>query len=231
MNLPNTKVQVYYKLGTATRFDVTTDKDGLFTHVFSPGALGEWEAYAEYSGDGSYRASASKHETFSVQRKPTSVTLNVNPAAIGLGSSTNVTGTFSEARIGYEVRIDAACGGETTTLIALTDEDGIFRALFTPEQQGEWTLQAVVAADGIFTEGARSPFIKLQVGGPTIARQIDTLKTTAMQPPYVYGLGAILGGSIGGGLFLARRKGLIFKKKETEPTPEEGEDEDLDFEL
>ena len=231
MNLPNTKVKVYYKLGTATLFEVTTDKDGLFTHVFSPGVLGEWEAYAEYAGDASYRASASKHETFTVQRKPTSVTLSVSPPSIGLGSSTNVTGTFSEARIGYEVRIDATCSGEATILIALTEDDGTFRTLFTPEQQGEWTLQAVVAAEGIYTDGARSPFVKLQVGGPTIAKQMDTLKTTVMQPPYVYGLGAILGGSIGGGLFLARRKGLIFKKKETEPAPEEGEDEDLDFEL
>jgi len=231
MNLPNAKVQVYYKLGAATRFEVTTDKDGLFTHVFSPGALGEWEAYAEYAGDGSYRSSSSKHETFTVQRKPTSVTLEVSPAAIGLGSSTNVTGRFSEARVGYEVRIDAMCNGEANTMISLTDEDGYYNAVLTPVQQGEWTLQAVVAADGIYTEGARSPFVKLQVGGPTIAKQIDTLKTTAMQPPYVYGLGAILGGSIGGGLFIARRRGLIFKKKETEPAPEEGEDEDLDFEL
>jgi len=231
MNLPDTKVQVYYAQGTATRFEVTTDKDGGFTHVFYPGTLGEWTVYAEYLGGGSYRSSSSNRESFTVQRKPTSVTLNVSSPVIGLGSSTNVTGKFSEARVGYEVMIDAVCNGGAVTLIALTDDEGNYRTLFSPEQQGEWTLQAAVGADGIYTEGARSPFARLQVGGPTIAKRIDSLKSTAMQPPYVYGLGALLGGSIGGGLFLARRKGLIFKKKEVEPTPEEGAEDDFDFEL
>jgi hypothetical protein len=232
MSLPETKVQIYYKQGTATKFDVTTDEDGYFSHVFSPSKLGTWEVYAEYAGDESYRSCASSHESFVVERKPTSVTLNISIPVIGLGSSTNITGTFSEARVGYEVRIDARCGVNQTTMLALTDKDGHFITLFTPEIQGEWTLQAIVDADGIYTEGARSPFEKLYVGGPTIAKQIDTLKTTAMKPPYVYGLGAVLGGSIGGGLYLARKKGLIFKKKEAEPAPDEkAEDEDFDFEL
>jgi hypothetical protein len=232
MSLPETKVQVYYKQGTATKFDVTADEDGYFSHVFSPSKLGAWEVYAEYAGDESYRSSASSHESFVVERKPTSITLNISTPVIGMGSSTNVTGAFSEARVGYEVRIDARCGGNQTTLLALTDDEGHYITLFTPEIQGEWTLQAIVDADGIYTEGARSSFEKLYVGGPTIAKQIDALKTTAMKPPYVYGLGAALGGSIGGGLYLARKKGLIFKKKEAEPAPDEkAEDEDFDFEL
>jgi hypothetical protein len=232
MSLPDTKLQVYYKRDGVTKFTVTTDKDGLFNHVFMPNKLGAWEVYAEYSGDASYRSSVSNVKTFTVERKPTSVILNISEPAIGLGSSVNLTGKFSEARAGYEVMIDARCSDNQTTILALTDNDGLYSTVFTPSIQGEWTLQAVVDADGIYTDGARSGFEKLLVGGPTIAKTVDNLKSAAMKPPYVYALGAILGGSVGGGLYLARKRGLIFKKKETEPVPDENPDEeDFDFEL
>ena len=232
MSLPDTKLQIYYKKDGVTKFDIITDKDGLFNHVFMPNKLGAWEVYAEYGGDSSYRSSVSNVKTFTVERKPTSVTLNISEPVIGLGSSVNLTGKFSEARAGYEVLIDARCSGNQTTLLALTDNDGLYRTVFTPGTQGEWTLQTVVDPDGIYTDGARSSFEKLLVSGPTIAKRVETLKTAVMKPPYVYALGAILGGSVGGGLYLARKRGLIFKKKEAEPVPDENtEDDDFDFEL
>lgn len=232
MNLPNVKLQVRYVNDGVTTFEVTTDKDGMFSHVLAPNKLGAWEVYAEYGGDASYRSSVSDVKTFTVERKPTSVTLNISEPVIGLGSSVNLTGRFSEARVGYEVVINAKSSINQTTLVTLTDNDGFYRTVFTPGAQGEWTLQAVVGADGIYTDGARSTFEKLQVAGPTIAKRIDTMKSTAMKPPYVYALGAILGGSVGGGLYLARKRGLIFKKKEAEPVPDESADEDdFDFEL
>jgi len=50
----------------------------------------------------------------------------------------------------------------------------------------------------------------------------------------VYGVGAALGGSIGGGLYLARKRGYLGGKgEEVEETPEgEGEeDEEFDFDF
>jgi len=229
------KVKVKYRLGDkVTGFDLTTDDAGAFTHVFMPNQLGGWTAEAVFAGDLSYRPATSNKETFKVERKPTSLTLNLSANEIGLGSSVNLTGAFSEARVGYEVYIYARCGVNQTTLLALTMSDGTYLTVFTPLLSGDWSLQAEVKPDGIYTAGSRSTFEHLEVGGPTLAKRMDDLQTTMFKPPYVYGVGAALGGSIGGGLYLARKRGYLGGKgKEVEEVPEgEGEeDEDFDFDF
>lgn len=232
---PEKKVKVNYRLGEqVTGFTLTTDEDGSFTHVFMPNKIGSWEAYAEFAGDDSYRPTTSNKEPFVVERKKTSLSLNLSSHEIGLGASVNLTGKFSEARTGYEVYIYAKCGANQTTLLAITDINGTYQTVFSPEVKGDWSLQAEVKADGIYTEGSRSSFEHLDVGGPTIAKRLNDLQTAMFKPPYVYGVGASLGGTIGGGLYLARKRGYIGGKKgEAEEAPEEEgeEEEDFDFDF
>ncbi|MCK4437938.1 hypothetical protein KAV47_02585, partial [Candidatus Bathyarchaeota archaeon] len=96
------KIKIKYTLGDkVTGYDLTTDAAGSFTHVFMPNQLGSWKVEAVFAGDISYRPAASNKENFRVERKPTSLTLNLSANEIGLGSSVNLTGAFSEARVGY----------------------------------------------------------------------------------------------------------------------------------
>jgi hypothetical protein len=174
------KIKIKYTLGDkVTGYDLTTDAAGSFTHVFMPNQLGSWKVEAVFAGDISYRPAASNKETFRVERKPTSLTLNLSANEIGLGSSVNLTGAFSEARVGYEVYIYARCGVNQTTLLALTMSDGTYLTVFTPELSGDWSLQAEVKPDGIYTAGSRSPFEHLEVGGPTLAKRMDDLHGNA----------------------------------------------------
>jgi len=229
------KVKVKYTLGDqVTSYNLETEAEGAFTHVFMPNKLGKWTAEAVFAGDLSYRPAASNKETFRVERKPTSLSLNLSATEIGLGSSVNLTGAFSEARAGYEVYIYANCGGNQTTLLAITRSDGKYLTVFTPDRSGDWSLQAEVKADDIYTAGSRSPFEHLEVGGPTIAKRLDDLQTIVFKPPYVYGVGAALGGSIGGGLYLARKRGYLGgrgKEAEEIPEGEAEEDEEFDFDF
>jgi hypothetical protein len=229
------KVKVKYALGDkATSYNIDTDAEGVFSHVFMPNKLGKWTAEAVFAGDLSYRPATSNKDAFLVERKPTSVTLNLSANEIGLGSSVNLTGAFSEARAGYEVYIYANCEGNQTTLLAITRSDGAYLTVFTPEHSGDWSLQAEVKADSIYTAGSRSTFEHLEVGGPTIAKRLDDLQTTMFKPPYVYGVGAALGGTIGGGLYLARKRGYLGGKGEEVEEPPEGEeeeDEEFDFDF
>jgi len=227
------KVKVKYTLGDkATSYNIDTDAEGAFSHVFMPNKLGKWTAEAVFAGDLSYRPATSNKETFRVERKPTSLSLNLSATEIGLGSSVNLTGAFSEARAGYEVYIYANCGGNQTTLLAITSSDGEYLTVFTPLLSGDWSLQAEVKPDGIYTAGSRSTFEHLEVGGPTIAKRLNDLQTTMFKPPYVYGVGAALGGSIGGGLYLARKRGYLGGKgKEAEETPEDEGEEDEEFDF
>ena len=229
------KIKLKYALGDqSTSYNLETEADGAFSHVFMPNKLGKWTAEAVFAGDISYRPATSNKESFRVERKRTSVSLNLSANEIGLGSSVNLTGAFSEERAGYEVYIYANCGGNQTTFLTITRSDGGYLTVFTPERSGDWTLQAEVKADGIYTAGSRSSFEHLEVGGPTIVKRLGDLQTTMFKPPYVYGVGAVLGGSIGGGLYLARKRGYLGgggEKEEEMPEGEAEEDEEFDFDF
>ena len=134
------------------RFDITTEDNGGFTHMFHPNQVGEWQVSAEFIGDNVNWPSTSNVSFFTMRRKPTTLNLNVTRDWIGLGDYVNVTGNFSEQRVGYEVFISARQGLNQTSIFALTNENGSYSTTFYPESMGEWTLYAEVAADGIYTD-------------------------------------------------------------------------------
>ena len=237
LGLPLKQVRITYTGRSQTNFTVTTDRDGYFSHWFTPNQVGDWNAQAFFPGDTTYWPSQSNKANFTVERKPTTLSMNISRKWIGLGDYVNITGRFSEPRVGYEVFINARNGLNTTQLLALTDENGTYRTTFTPPAMGEWTLYAEVPADGIYTEAAHSLPKTLEVRDPTLAYMAANWRDYITKPPLVYGLGATLGGGTLGGLTLARRRGLLRNPlsrggAEEETVGEGGEelDEDLDEE-
>ena len=236
--LPEMTLTLNYTMGdTIARFNITTDRLGSFRHEFSPNKVGKWNVTCEFSGDSTNWPAASESVRFEMTRKPTSITLNTSRKWIGLGDYVNVTGYFSEARVGYEVFITARKGLNTTTLFALTDETGYYYTTFHPEEIGEWSLRAEVGVDGIYTDAAISPPLYMDVGDPTLAYRVVDFQNNMFKTPYVYGVGTFFGASIGGSLFLARRRGLLknpFNRGEVieevvDTDVEEEDDDDFDF--
>jgi len=209
IGLPYADLTLNYARGDkVVRFNITVD-DGDFTHLFLPNQVGEWEVTAEFFGDDVNWPSVSNASIFTMRRKPTTLSLNISRDWIGLGDYVNVSGQFSEQRVGYEVFITARQGLNQTSLFALTDENGSYTTTFQPETMGEWTLYADVAADGIYTDSAVTLPESFTVGDPTLAYRFADFKQNMFRPPYIYGVGTFLGASIGGGLVLARRRGLL----------------------
>ncbi len=238
LNLPYKEITLYYTRETkVVQFNVTTDDDGHFTHTFMPNQIGEWSVAAQFFGDEVNWPSNSSPALFEVKRKPTTLSINVSRDWIGLGDYVNVTGQFSEKRIGYEVFITARNGFNSTSLFALTDENGSYQTVFQPDKMGTWTLYAEVAADGIYTDSATSLADTLNVGDPTLAYRVTDFKQNMFKPPYVYGVGTFLGASIAGSLAVAQRKGLLknpLKRGEPVEEPqdvgvEEEEEDEFDF--
>jgi hypothetical protein len=220
-----------YTRGDKTvQFNITTDHDGEFTHTFLPNQVGEWSVTAVFLGDDVNWPSNSSVSIFEVKRKPTTLSLNISREWIGLGDYVNVTGYFSEPRIGYEVFITARNGLNQTSLFAITDENGYYMTTFEPEVMGDWTLYAEIAADGIYTEAASSLPETLTVGDPTIAYRVVDFKENMFKAPYVYGVGTFLGASIGGSLVLARRRGLLKNPFSRGEVVEEAVDVDVEVE-
>ena len=238
MELPYTDLVLNYtRSGKTVKFTVTTDTDGDFTHTFVPNQIGEWSVVAQFLGDDNNLPCNSSAESFTVSRRPTTLSLNISREWIGLGDYVNITGQFSEKRIGYEVFITARVGLNETTLFALTDENGTYQTTFEPNEMGTWTIYAEVAADGIYTDSAVSLPDRLDVGDPTIAYRVMDFKENMLKPPYVYGVGTFVGASIAGSLVVAQRRGLLknpLKRGEPVEEPEEleaeeEEDDEFDF--
>ena len=227
--LPEMVLTLNYTLDeSVVQFNVTTDDGGSFAHEFTPNQVGLWNVSCEFSGDSTNWPAVSDEVNFEISRKPTSITLNTSRKWIGLGDYVNVTGKFSEERVGYEVFITARLGLNTTTLFALTNDDGSYQTTFTPTEMGEWSLRAEVAVDGIYTEAGISPPHYLDVGDPTLAYRVVEFKENALKPPYVYGVGTFFGASIGGSLLLARRRGLLKNPFNREEVVEEAVDVEVD---
>jgi hypothetical protein len=238
IGLPNMTLALNYTLGSSVvQFNVTTDHRGSFEHTFAPNNVGIWNITCEFSGDNTNWPSTRETVEFDMQRKPTSISMNISRPWIGLGDYVNITGEFSEQRVGYEVYITARLGVNTTSLFALTDSDGSFATTFTPDIMGEWSLRAEVAQDGIYTDVAISPPIYLEVEDPTLAFRVTEFQENMFKAPYVYGVGTVVGASIGGSLLLARRRGLLknpFNRGEVvEEAPEieieDDDDDEFDF--
>jgi hypothetical protein len=238
LGLPDMVLTLNYTLGDkVVQYNVTSDDKGSFDHVFSPNQVGNWNVTCEFTGDNTNWPSASESVMFEMSRKPTSINLNTSRRQIGLGDYVNVTGYFSEEQIGYEVFITARNGLNTTTLFALTDENGYYHTTFDPDKMGEWSLRAEVAVDGIYTDAAISPPLYMDVSDPTLAYRVVDFQSNMFKVPYVYAVGTIVGGTLGGGLVLANKRGLLknpFKKTEVVEEPvdvdlEEDDDDDFDF--
>ena len=235
LNQPNKQVTLTYRQGeNIVAFNVKSDSSGKFTHAFAPNKLGSWEVSASYTGDESWKPVSSENEAFNVKRKPTSLSLNLSSSKIHITEQVNITGQFSENNIGTEIFITASNGFNETFLLGLTDNTGFYRTSFEPDTQGVWRIQAQTKPNGIFTEGSLSNPVELEVGNPTLEMKLKNVTSTAMKPPYVYGVGALSGGTIGGALYLARKKGLFRRSgevEEVEEAPEEEDEDDFDIDF
>ncbi len=239
IGLPYADLSLNYTRGEkVVKFDITTDDDGDFTHLFLPNQVGEWKVVASFAGDDVNWPSDSNASIFMVRRKPTTLNLNISRDWIGLGDYVNVTGQFSEKRAGYEVFITARNGLNVTSLFTITDSNGSYIVTFTPEIMGEWTLFAEVPADGIYTESAASLPHRFNVGDPTLVYRFNDFRENMLKPPYVYGVGTVLGVSIGGSLVFARRRGLlknplnrgeIVEEEQVDLEADEEDEDEFDF--
>ncbi len=207
-NLPSTTIQIIYrKVGKESSFNVKADKTGAFTHTFKPNEVGDWTAQAAFGGDAAYYAAKSEKVSFKVVRPATILTSDLSSEVIELGQEVNITGRFSLPRIAIEVFITCSNEPNSTTLLALTEPDGNYSLIFKPETLGTWQIQARVRPDALEYSGASSFVQELVVKKPTLISKAKQIPATLSKPPFVYGVGGVMGSAAGGFLFYVRRRG------------------------
>jgi hypothetical protein len=126
---------------------VQTDESGSYEYNWTTDEGGEYELYAYWPGDTDYREATSDFATVTVEKWSSTISLNVYPTDVPVGSSVVMNGTITtkEPTLPYE-NVAIYCereGGNRTTLATVAPgEDGVYTYTWKTNEGGSYRLQA-----------------------------------------------------------------------------------------
>jgi hypothetical protein len=132
--------------GTSVTHSVTTSSSGSYSDNYTPETLGTYYVQAGWPGDSNYKGSVSTWISFSVIRRPSSISISVSSAYIVPGDSLGVSGILSpavsNATVTLSYRVQGGCWITLTDLAV--DSNGRFSYLWTdtPATKGTYELKA-----------------------------------------------------------------------------------------
>lgn len=167
--------------GSTSIRTTTTDQLGTYTNTFAPDMVGTWLLKASWMGDEQYAGAENTSQPFTVGR--TNITCTVVPAVIFLGRSATVNGAISPPMSGLQIALEYRLvrqdsiynpdGFVNVTKIVTTSADGSFTDLFTPTEEGSWTINASWTGDAEHmasekqTDLAVNPFVATDLSSAT----------------------------------------------------------------
>jgi hypothetical protein len=128
-----------------------TNTTGGYADTFMPDKLGQWKVKASWAGDAEYEGSTSYPEEFTVSKGWSSLYCYVDEWSITIGSSVNVSGSFTPPRV-VSVNLEHSTdGGATWTVFATvnTTSQGEFSYIWTPKTLGAHKVRASWPGDEI----------------------------------------------------------------------------------
>jgi hypothetical protein len=147
-------VTIYYKpaLGTWDKLaTVPTNESSSYEYNWTTDEGGEYELYAYWPGDADYNEAASDFATVTVEKWPSTISLNVYPTNVPVGSSVIINGTITTEKptLHYEnVTIYYKReGGNWTTLATVAPEDGVYTYTWETNEGGSYQLWAMWPGD------------------------------------------------------------------------------------
>jgi len=128
--------------GSSILIFAETNASGWFMGAITPDRAGSWAVSATWAGGPWHLGSSSEPSDFVVNKIETSLTLSTG-ASVTLGNPVNVKGGLTPpvARATVEV-VYRLQGGSTVTSSVVTFENGSFTDAYTPDREGDWSVQA-----------------------------------------------------------------------------------------
>jgi len=142
-------VTIYYRpvLGTpGTLATVQTNEISRYEYNWTTEEAGEYDLYAYWPGDADYNEATSDFATVIAEKWPSTISLNVYPTSVTVGSNVTINGTitpkptppYENVTISYN-----RGGGDWDTLATVhPDEDGVYTYTWETNEGGLYTLKA-----------------------------------------------------------------------------------------
>lgn len=147
----------YIKPDTSTiTKTLETNFAGHFNDTFKPDMQGFWAMYASWEGDDVIIGSTSPTVTFTVTKIPTTLSCSVSPSELTIGDFVIVSGSINLSVSDATVTlIYTKPNSSTVTTASITDSEGDYSDIYTPNTVGFWSVAASWDGDSIH-EGASS---------------------------------------------------------------------------
>jgi len=125
---------------------VQTNESSSYEYNWTTDEGGEYELHAYWPGDADYNEATCDFATVTVEKWPSTISLNVYPPNVPVGSSVIINGTITTEKptLHYEnVTIYYKReGGNSTTLATVAPEDGVYTYTWEANEGGSYRLWA-----------------------------------------------------------------------------------------
>jgi len=131
---------------------VSTDSSGSFSDSPALEKAGDWLVWATWNGSETYFGATSKQENFTILKKYIAVSCNVTSNSVAIGENITVTGSVEPKVANLTVNLVFIDLNTTTTVHALTDENGTYITKWKPTAMGLWQVHANLAGNATLGE-------------------------------------------------------------------------------
>jgi len=130
---------------TFTR-SVTTSSSGTYSDTYTPDQLGTYSVQASWDGNSDYKGAASGKASFTVTKKPSSISISLSPTSIVAGEKIEISGMISPPIAEASVTISYRPSGGSWSTIATVSTDSSGRYSYswtgTPPSTGSYEVMA-----------------------------------------------------------------------------------------
>lgn len=180
------------------RVEVAPDASGVFTYLFKPSLLGEWNLQALFSGSELGFPASSGLITFITESAPTSIVGSLSSSEVKQNDQITVSGTVAPQIQGLTVEVAFASPTSYHVETVVTDADGGFSCSFNPPEAGAWSVFAQVRDESLRYAQSQSGLMEFFVAPLGPLDRVTGALGMMITPPYLFltigltGVGAAL---------------------------------------
>ncbi|MBN2336309.1 hypothetical protein JXL21_12180 [Candidatus Bathyarchaeota archaeon] len=152
--------------GSTQSSEYTPDASGGHTQTVELDAVGDWTLQATWGGDQNHTSATSEAMHLRVDKKPSSIEITSLNQTLLINDTLVITGRLQPACI-TGVHLTITCNDTETSVYAVTDPSGEYRATLRPEKKGTYHARAAWRGDDTHSE-AESDAQSFEVKPPQI---------------------------------------------------------------
>ncbi|HUS78392.1 MAG TPA: Ig-like domain-containing protein [Patescibacteria group bacterium] len=163
---------------------VLTDENGNYECSFTPDAMGDWTATADFLGDDYDYPATSNHAQFNYESWSTHISMILSLRRVKVNRPVTITGSVAPTVKNLPVSVLFVSSSSSDSDIVLTAADGSFEYTFNPPEVGIWNVNAKVG-DGLIYSISNN-LMEFEVLPLNMFDKASMFSVMMITPPYLY---------------------------------------------